>query len=84
MEKEEFNGVMRERTKALAVRILKMYSLLPKADEVQIVGKQLIRSATSVAANYRAACRGRSGKEFFAKISIVKKATWYLLPGWFP
>jgi four helix bundle protein len=48
-----------------------MYAKLPKTDELRIVGKQLIRSATSVAANYRAACRARSKAEFAAKMSIV-------------
>ncbi len=71
MEKEEFNEVLRKRTKDLAVRIVKMYSKLPKTDEARIIGKQLIRSVTSVAANYRAACRSRSKADFFAKLSIV-------------
>lgn len=44
---------------------------MPKTTESQIIGKQLLRSATSVAANYRSACRARSQSEFFSKISIV-------------
>jgi four helix bundle protein len=71
MEKEDFNEIMRKRTKELAIRIVKMYAKSPKNDELVIIGKQLLRSATSVAANYRAACRARSSKEFFAKICIV-------------
>lgn len=71
MEKEGLNEQFRNRTKSLAVRIVKMYVQLPKTDEARIIGKQLIRSATSSAANYRAACRGRSKAEFFAKMSIV-------------
>jgi four helix bundle protein len=71
MDKEQFNELFRKRTKDLAVRIIKMYTKLPKSDELRIVGKQLIRSSTSVAANYRAACRARSKAEFFAKMSIV-------------
>jgi four helix bundle protein len=70
MEKEGLNELFRNRTKVLAVRIVKMYAKLPKTDEARIIGKQLIRSATSVAANYRAACRGRSKADFFAKLSI--------------
>ncbi len=65
-----FNENLRNRTKAFAVRIVKMYSKFPKSDEFRIIGKQLLRSATSVAANFRAATRARSDREFFAKISI--------------
>ena len=71
MEKEQLNHLFRKRTKELAVWIIKMYTKLPKTDELRILGKQLTRSSTSVAANYRAACRARSKAEFFAKISIV-------------
>lgn len=48
-----------------------MYIALPKTDELRIVGKQLIRASTSVAANYRAVCRARSKAEFCAKMNIV-------------
>jgi four helix bundle protein len=48
-----------------------LFQALPKSDEARIIGKQLIRAATSVAANYRASCRARSDAEFFSKISIV-------------
>jgi four helix bundle protein len=75
MTKEEFNTVIRSRTKSLAVRVIKMYGKLPKTDETRIVGKQLIRSSTSVAANYRSVCRARSKAEFFAKLSIVVEET---------
>ncbi|HNR09543.1 MAG TPA: four helix bundle protein [Saprospiraceae bacterium] len=61
----------KQRTKNLALKTIKLYQSLPKRDETLIVGKQLLRSSTSVAANYRAACRARSGPEFFSKISIV-------------
>ncbi|GAB4133849.1 MAG: four helix bundle protein [Raineya sp.] len=71
MEKEEFNEMMRNKTKDIAVRVVKMYAKTPKNDEFIVIGKQMVRSATSVAANYRAACRARSVREFFAKISIV-------------
>jgi four helix bundle protein len=62
---------LRERTKAFALRIVRVFRLLPRAVEAQIIGKQLLRSGTSVAANYRAACRARSRAEFIAKIGIV-------------
>ena len=71
MDKYEFRQHLKDRTKALALQIIKLYQDLPKTTEAQVIGKQLLRSATSVAANYRAACRGRSPREFYSKISIV-------------
>ena len=69
-DKASFNQVFRDRTKAAALRVIRLFQQLPRTGEAQILGKQLLRSATSVAANYRAACRGRSGAEWFAKMSI--------------
>jgi four helix bundle protein len=69
--KEQFITAMRDRTKKLAVDTIKHYRTLPQAEEAKIVGKQLVRSATSVAANFRTVCRARSKKEFFAKLSIT-------------
>ena len=68
--KASFNQVFRERTKAAALRVIRVFQELPRTGEAQVLGKQLLRSATSVAANYRAACRGRSGAEWFAKMCI--------------
>jgi four helix bundle protein len=62
---------LRERTKAFALRIVKLFRSLPRAIEAQVIGKQLLRSGTSVAANYRAACRARSRAEFVAKLGVV-------------
>jgi four helix bundle protein len=62
---------LRDRTKAFAIRIVKLYRLLPHTADSQVVGKQLLRCGTSVAANYRAACRGRSRAEWIAKIGLV-------------
>jgi four helix bundle protein len=61
----------KNRTKELALRVIKLFQSLPKTDEAKIIGKQLLRSSASVAANYRASCRARSDAEFFSKISIV-------------
>ena len=69
--KENWNEIFRNRTKKLAVDIIKFCSKLKKNDEVRIIAKQLVRSATSVAANYRAALRGRSDAEKFSKLCIV-------------
>ena len=59
------------RTRRFALRVIKLFQALPKDAEAQILGKQLLRSATSVAANYRATCRARSKAEFVAKIGVV-------------
>ena len=59
---------LRVRTKEFALRIVKMYSALPKRVEAEIIGKQVFRSGTSVGANFREAHRGRSNAEFTAKI----------------
>jgi len=65
MQKEEAD--LRERTKRFALRIIVMFSALPKTTEAQVLGKQVLRSGTSVGANYREAYRGRSKLEFIAK-----------------
>jgi len=62
---------LRDRTKAFAVRIVRLYRSLPYRTDAQVLGKQLLRSGTAVAANYRAACRARSKAEWIAKIGIV-------------
>ncbi|MBA4311276.1 MAG: four helix bundle protein [Chlorobiaceae bacterium] len=62
---------LKERTKQFAIRIVNLFRSLPKEEEARIIGKQLIRSGTSVAANYRAACRARSKAEFISKMGIV-------------
>jgi four helix bundle protein len=63
--------VLRNRTKAFAIRVVQLFRQLPKTDEARVIGKQLLRSGTSVAANYRAVCRARSPAEFLAKIGVV-------------
>ena len=72
MERDfDFRVMMQQRTKQFALRIIKLYQALPKTDEAQILGKQILRAGTSVGSNYRAACRSRSVKEFYSKVSIV-------------
>lgn len=61
----------KKRTQLFALRVIKLFQALPSKAEAQILGKQLLRSSTSVAANYRAACRARSALEFAAKIGVV-------------
>ena len=62
---------LRARTKRFAVRIVKLCDALPNRPAGWIIAKQILRSGTSVAANYRAACRSRSKAEFIAKLCIV-------------
>ena len=64
---------LRKRTKDFAVRVVKMYTKLPKTTEARILGKQVLRSGTSVAANYREASRARSDAEFISKLGIVEQ-----------
>ena len=70
-DKVEFAEAFKQRTKKFAIDIIKLCSALPKSNEGYVLGKQLIRSATSIAANYRAVCRARSKAEFYSKICIV-------------
>ncbi|WP_338875263.1 four helix bundle protein [Spirosoma sp. SC4-14] len=70
-DKIEFVQQMQQRTKDFSLRTIRLFRALPKTDEAKIIGKQLLRSATSVGANYRAVCRARSQAEYFAKLSIV-------------
>lgn len=71
MDKIKFIEMMKSRTKRQSIEVIRMYDSLNKTDSNRIIGKQLIRSTTSTAANYRAACIARSQAEFFAKMSIV-------------
>jgi four helix bundle protein len=59
---------LRLRTRAFAIRIVRLYTSLPKAAEAQVLGKQLLRSGTSVGAHYHEATRSRSNAEFISKI----------------
>ena len=59
------------RTKKFALRIIRLFRSLPRTEEARILGKQLLRSGTSVGANYRATCRSRSSAEFIARIGVV-------------
>ena len=64
---------LKARTKQFALRVMKMVDALPRTIQGRTIAKQIIRSATSVAANYRAACRARSRAEFIAKIGVVEE-----------
>ena len=62
---------LKDRTKQFALRIVKLVDALPKTTSAIAIARQIIRSGTSVGANYRAACRGRSKAEFISKLGIV-------------
>jgi four helix bundle protein len=67
----DFAEKFKKRTKKFVVDNIKLFRTLPKTEEAKIIGRQLLRSSSSVGANYRAACRARSKAEFHAKLSIV-------------
>ena len=69
MNKEE----LKARTKRFALRVMALVEALPKTASGRAIGNQLVRCGTSVGANYRACCRGRSRAEFIAKIGIVEE-----------
>jgi len=71
MNKLDFASFMQRRTKAFAIEVIKFFGKLPKTDAARVIGRQLLRSATSVAANYRAACRAKSHADFIHKIGTV-------------
>lgn len=73
MKEEEAPFDLRERTKRFGLRIVRMFVALPKTDEARVLGKQVLRSGTSVGANYREAHRSRSKAEFIAKIGDCLK-----------
>ena len=69
MDEQEF----KRRTKQLALRVIKVVETLPNTMAGQVIGKQLLRSATSIGANYRAACRAKSEADMVAKLGLVEE-----------
>ncbi|MHC5933504.1 four helix bundle protein [Nostoc sp.] len=69
MNEQEFKA----RTKQLALRVIRLVEQLPQTRIADVIGKQLLRSATSVGANYRAACRAKSTADLIAKLGIVEE-----------
>ncbi len=64
---------LKKLTKQFALRILKLVAALPRTLAGRTIGGQLVRSGTSVAANYRAACRARSKAEFISRLGVVEE-----------
>ncbi|MEK6572150.1 MAG: four helix bundle protein [Bacteroidota bacterium] len=73
MGKNDDFELLKERAKQFAVRIIKLADSLPQRRSCDIIGRQIIRSATSIGANYRAACRARSKAEFVSKLHTVQE-----------
>ena len=71
IDRIEFAEAFKKRTKKFVVDNIKFFRTLPKTEEAKIIGRQLLRSSSSVGANYRAACRARSKAEFHSKLSTV-------------
>jgi four helix bundle protein len=66
-------GTFKRRTKEFALRVIELVDTLPKKPAAEVIGKQLLRSATSVGANYRAACRRKSTADVISKLGIVEE-----------
>jgi four helix bundle protein len=64
---------LKKRTKAFALRIIKLVESLPSGKTADVIGKQLLKCGTSVGANYRASCRAKSQADFIAKMGIVEE-----------
>lgn len=69
------NEDLKKRTKTFALRIVKLVESLPNTQTARVLGKQLLRCGTSVAANYRTSCRARSKADFISKMGIVEEET---------
>lgn len=73
--RKQRNEDLKNRTKLFALRVIKLVDSLPNTLAARKIGDQLIRSGTSVPANYRAACRARSNADFISKLGIVEEET---------
>src|SRR5258706_16425991 len=71
MNNLDFATKMQRRTKSFAVQVVKFFGKLPKTDEARVLGRQMLRSGTSVAANHRAVCRAKSDANFISKLGTV-------------
>lgn len=67
-DEKEAPETLRTRTKAFALRIIRLYAALPRTTEAQVIGKQILKSGTSVGAHYREGYRARSNAEFISKL----------------
>jgi four helix bundle protein len=65
--------IFKQRTKRLGLNVIELVEALPASRTAEVIGRQLLRSATSIGANYRAACRGKSVTDVLAKPAIVEE-----------
>jgi four helix bundle protein len=65
--------IFKARTKQLALKIIELIESLPRNRAADVIGRQLLRSGTSIGANYRAACRGKSKADVISKLAIVEE-----------
>jgi four helix bundle protein len=75
MEGQVDERMFKDRTKKLGLRVIRLIGVLPKNRTADVIGRQLLRSATSIGANYRAACRGKSTADVVAKLALVEEET---------
>jgi hypothetical protein len=73
---------LKKRTKSFAIRIIKLSQALPRTDVGKTLGRQVLRSGTSVAANYRTVCRARSRAEFVSRMAVVVEEPTKRFSGW--
>ncbi len=71
MDEQQF----KHRTKQLGLQAIGLVDELPKSRPADVIGRQLLRSATAIGANYRAACRGRSSADVLSKLGVVEEET---------
>lgn len=73
---------LKKRTKTFALRVIRLVESLPRGRTAEVLGRQLLRSGTSVGANYRAACRAKSTPDFISKMGTVEEETDDHYIGW--
>jgi four helix bundle protein len=66
-------AMFKKRTRNVALRVIKLVNALPNSRAADVIGRQLLRSATSIGANYRAACRSRSAADMVSRLSITEE-----------
>jgi four helix bundle protein len=66
-------AAFKQRTRDVALRVIRLVDALPNSRAADVIGRQLLRSATSIGANYRAACRSRSSADMISRLSIVEE-----------
>ncbi len=79
---KEKSEELKQRTKNFALKMIKLYRSLPHGKDCDVIGYQMLKCATSVGANYRAACRARSNATLYQKLHLLKKKPMNVVTGW--